>query len=232
MLRARTLIPLAALIAALAMILSTFQLGWFGNGSDDTPAATEALVIGRSFRVDEVFEDKVGQAIPARFQLILPKSGSETHSIGVSNLPEGGIVQFNFRDENTQFLESLFVAPLNIPMGPMEERLETLKPHLEAQAPALLRKSYEQVAHSEAKRITVGNLQAVELTGSYLNPSDGASYSYRFIALPHPNKRDSLYVVSHVHQAFADIATPEDHAKTLTGLAMSTFRYTDLTDGS
>ncbi|MBS8228445.1 hypothetical protein [Vannielia litorea] len=227
MFRPINLIILAVLVAGVALVArETMRRG--GPTPAEVAAASEQVVIGRTYRVDRGFVQRTGKAPGVAFQIILPKRPEQTHQIGVEELPEGGVVQFNFRAEDEAFLESLFMAPIRIPMGEMDARLGAIGPKLAEQGPALLSQKFEEVTSGEVREIRLGageGYRALELTGTYLDPRDEARYTYRFIALPDPARPESLYAVSHVNQAYREIADG-DFSDSLTGMALSTLRLT------
>lgn len=221
----RNLIILAVLIAGVVLVLS---VEWDrGSSGDSEMSQGEQVVIGRTYRVDQGYVQRTGKAPDVAFQLILPKRPEETHRIGIEEAPEGGIVQFNFRAEDESFLESLFIAPILLPKGDMDARIASLGPQLADQGPALLRQKFEDVTAQPVREVRVGageGYRAMELTGSYLDPRDGARYSYRFLAIPDPNRDQSIYTVSHVNREHMEIDTADGFAVSLTGKALSTLR--------
>ncbi|MBT0957379.1 hypothetical protein IV417_08275 [Alphaproteobacteria bacterium KMM 3653] len=239
MFKARTLIPLSVLLFAFVMVLNVSGVSLPGFGGSNTNTGPSDLVIGRTFKIDDAFEARAGTPVPLRLQLVVPKRPTDTHTVGVEEMPTGGLVQFNFRAPDGGLMESLFIAPIKIPNedesgapASMEDRLAVVGEQLEAQAPALMSQTHQDVTASPAREITLGGLRAMELTGTYRDPADGLAYYYRFVSLPHPDMEQSLYAVSHINQAFATIQRPDDHAQTLSGKALSTLRLTDSAAGN
>ncbi|MGR3796201.1 hypothetical protein [Vannielia sp. SX4] len=226
MFRPINLIILAVLVAGVALVARETMRR--GGGGEDAVAVAEQVVIGRTYRVDGGFVQRTGKVPEVAFQIILPKRPEQTHAISVEELPEGGVVQFNFRAEDESFMESLFLAPIRIPMAGMDERLAAIGPKLAEQGPALLQQKFEEVTAEPVREVRVGpgeGYRAVELIGTYLDPRDEARYTYRFIAMPDPERAESLYAVSHVNKAHLDIAGG-DFSVSLTGKALSTLRLT------
>ncbi|MFY0635583.1 MAG: hypothetical protein JXQ91_17355 [Vannielia sp.] len=226
MFRPINLIILAVLIAGSLLVAREAMRR--GGPADVSGAVGEQVVIGRTYRVDQGFVSRTGQAPGVAFTVILPKRPEQTHTIGVEELPEGGVVQFNFRAIDETFLESLFMAPIRIPLADMDERLAAIGPKLAEQGPALLGRKFEDVTAEPVREVRVGageGYRAMELRGTYLDPRDEARYSYRFIALPDPERAESLYAVSHINQAHLAIEGG-DFGPSLTGKALSTLRLT------
>jgi len=228
MLRPRNLIILAMLVAGVVLVLS---VEWGRMGPEAAGVSTEAepVVIGRTYRVDDGYARRTGETPPVGFQLILPKRPEEDHEIRVVEQPEGGIAQFNFYDADESFMESLFIAPISIPTGEMDARLAALGPRLAEQGPALLEARFEEVTAEPVREVRVGAggaYRALELTGRYLDSRDGTRYSYRFLALPDPERAQSVYAVSHVNRDHLEIESAEGFAQSLTGKALSTLRLT------
>ncbi|QDC11116.1 hypothetical protein FHY55_18580 [Oceanicola sp. D3] len=224
MFRPINLIILAVLVAGVALVARETMRR--GGGGEDVAAVAEQVVIGRTYRVDKSFVQRTGKVPGVAFQIILPKRPEQTHHIGVEELPEGGVVQFNFRAEDETFLESLFMAPIRIPMGKMDDRLAAIAPKLAEQGPALLGQKFEEVTSGEVREIRLGTgegYRALELTGTYLDPRDEARYTYRFIAVPDPERAESLYSVSHINQAHL-VIEGANFGPSLTGKALSTLR--------
>lgn len=226
MFRPINLVIMAVLIAGVALVARETMRR--GGPAADVSAVAEQVVIGRTYRVDRGFVQRTGKVPGVAFQIILPKRPEQSHKIGVEELPEGGVVQFNFRAEDETFLESLFMAAIRIPMGDMDARLEIIAPKLAEQGPEVLRRTFEEVTAEPVREIRLGageGYRALELTGTYLDPRDEARYAYRFIALPDPERAESLYAVSHINQAHLAIEGG-DFAPSLTGKALSTLRLT------
>ncbi|SIO12714.1 hypothetical protein [Vannielia litorea] len=227
MFRPINLVILAVLVAGSLLVAREAMRR--GGPGDNVAAVSEQVVIGRTYRVDQAFVARTGQVPGVAFQIILPKRPEQSHSIGVEELPEGGVVQFNFRAEDESFLESLFMAPIRIPLGEMDDRLAAIAPKLAEQGPALLSQKFEEVTAEPVREVRVGHgegYRAMELTGTYLDPRDEARYSYRFIALPDPERAESLYAVSHVNRAHLAVEAA-DFGPSLTGKALSTLRLSE-----
>lgn len=228
--RPRTLIAIAVVAGAAALVLSTGQCSITVGEVKVGGIETSNLVIGRSYKVDDAFVERVGEDFPARFTMILPKRRNDTHRIGVQELPPGGIVQINFRTQEGDFRESLYIAPVDVPvLADMDARLANAGQQLAEQAPVVLSQSFEAVqATGEPREIAIGSLRAMELTGTYRLPDGGGIYGWRFVILPHPDRVESLYAVGHVNQEFMAIEGADDHKTALSGKALSTLRLTDL----
>ena len=224
MFRPINLIILAVLVAGVALVAREAMRR--GGPAEDVAAVAEQVVIGRTYKVDRGFVQRTGKVPGVAFQIILPKRPEQSHQIGVEELPDGGVVQFNFRAEDETFLESLFMAPIRIPLGEMDARLAAIGPKLEQQGPALLSQKFEEVTAEPVREVRVGpgeGYRAMELRGTYLDPRDEARYTYRFIALPDPDRAESLYAVSHINQAHLQIEGG-DFGPSLPGKALSTLR--------
>ena len=228
--RPRTLIAIAVVAGASALVLSTGQCSLNPGGTQVGGLEGSNLVIGRSYKVDDAFAERVGEEIPARFSLILPKRRNDTHRIGVQEMPPGGIVQVNFRTEAGDFRESLYIAPVDVPLlGDMDARLANAGQQLAEQGPLVLSQGFDEVqAIGTPVEISIGSLRAMELTGTYRLRDAGTLVGWRFVIVPHPDKVESLYAVGHVNQEILAIETPEDHKGSLSGKALSTLKLTDL----
>jgi len=226
MLRPFNLIIAAVVAAGIALVLSVT----LGGTSRDSEGAAQSggndVMIGLPYKVDAGYVRRSGQSPAVGFEIILPKRSEDTHTIGIDENPTGGIVQFNFHSADEDFLESLFIAPIPIAAGDMDDRLAEIAPRLAEQGPELLRQRFENVTAEPVREVMVGTYRATELTGTYLDPRDEARYAYRFLALPDPERVQSLYAVSHVNQAYQSIDTPDAFADTLSGKALSMLRLT------
>ena len=194
-----------------------------GASIEITPFKVEGLVIGNSWISDAAFGEKHNVAVPAPFELIIPRGDDFLNA--TQPAPGGqGIVKFHFATLDKQPMENMEFVSMTIQMGDIEARLQSV-------AKALTEEAFPgAVAGSDGskidvmRKIEIGPYQAVEVVGRYQNQTDGLVH-LRLVGIPHPDRAESVFVVMNLLCSRVAIETLGDFAETRSGRALTTFRY-------
>ncbi len=186
----------------------------------------EGLQIGIPFRLDDAYEQDVGRPIPARLKLILPK-GDGSYRILVDKDPGGAMVKFNFATQDVALIENLQIVNATIPMGPVDDRLQAIARMMKEQAYPISVQGYESPKLIGLGKYQVGDLPAVQLVATYIDPANGPMF-LRIVGVPHPEKPGrSIVVVTNTVAKLVPVTKVSQLETSLAGRTLSSIRFTD-----
>ena len=217
------------LVAAAALLLTA--------ATPAAPAATasgkvefnilsvQGLVTGVPIRIDAKFGKDNFVAVPAPFSTIAPMHSSfQTFAV---NAPKPGTaflkLTFAAPDGKT-FLENVQFVPLEIPMGPAEQRLKQASELLSTTGVQRTTEGKKNPTLKVVRPIKLGPYDAIEVIGTYDSDTSGPMY-YRMVGILNPKSKDCVMALSNVASSKVQVVTAEDFAKTRSGAATSAVRF-------
>ncbi len=229
------------ILAALAVILFSLPLAAQTGGGDTSgtegsdgasgPSITfdffsvRGLRIGIPFALDDAYEQEVGRPIPARLKLVLPK-GDGSYRVLVDKDPGGAMVKFNFATRDLQLIDNLQIVNATIATGPIDDRLQAMARLIKDQAYPISVRGYSSPKLIGLGKYRVGDLPAVLLVATYTDPANGPMF-LRIVGLPHPDKPESIVVVTNTVASKVPVKTVSELEKSLSGRALASIRFTD-----
>ena len=183
----------------------------------------EGLTIGTSWIFDADFAQEHNVAVPAPFQLVVPKG--DDFLVGTEVAPGGdSIIKYHFVTPDKQLMENIQFIPMTLPLGDMEARLEALAKLIAQQAFPAATGGAEEFKINAARKIAIGPYEAVEVVGRYLEEPHGLVH-LRIVGIPNPERPESIFVVSNLLDSHVSLQSLDDLAETRSGKTLSSFRF-------
>ncbi len=190
---------------------------------DETPPGIKVLInTGYALKFDV--------PVPEAFSIFMPDIEGVTAFPQTADAPEVGLFKISYvgRDpadsDNIFLVENIEFFNFSIDQGPLEERIGKLGRLLAQQVFDAVTASLENVEYLGGGAIKIGELDGVEIIGSYIDPQNGQG-GIRIVGLLHPNSTDGIFSVSSIITKFYDLTSPNDLALTATGALMREFTY-------
>ncbi len=222
-------IRLAAAILILGLTILA-GLSRPGLAQENSASATfnlfsvEGLVVGETYTVDASFGERINITVPAPFKYLVP---SEDGVQLIFQRPAEGtteLIKLNFVTEDEQLIENMRFVKITLPMAAPEDRLKILTRFLVNDAFKMAVVSYEQNEFIGARETKIGDYNAVEAVGKYIDPTLGLMY-VRIVGIINPDSQDSILAVANVVASRAELESLGDLARTFTGTSLRFFEY-------
>jgi len=190
----------------------------------------EGAYVNRVFNFDADYTAKYGIPIEVPFAVEIPVR--QDIELIADGKPSGGIVKFTFAaksPEGRKFVENLHIvgATFPIPQGgedPMLARLKSAAKALNQSAFPAAVQGYSDVKMIGTREIAVNGMRAVEILGRYQDPDNG-SMVLQLVAIPHPDRAESYFIVHNISQTLVPLSGPEQLPETLGGRVLDSFSY-------
>lgn len=208
--------------AALAVFLAVTPAVTAAQTVEITPFRIEGLVVGKKFVVDAAYGEAQGRPVPTPFELIVPTS--DDFRTLLDNKPKGGFAKFTFATPDNGFIENMHLVEFNLPVETPDQRLPKLAKMLSEQGFAAAVQGFENPDLKGSRAITIGQLPAVEVIGTYVDPANGPMY-LRLVGVPHPALPHGVFAIMNIHAQRQPVQNPDGLAETLSGKAMGSFRF-------
>jgi len=190
----------------------------------------EGAYLNRIFRFNADYTAKYNIPIDVPFALQIPvRSDVEVIADG---RPSGGIVKFTFATKDPsgrKFIENFHVidASFPIPLGssdPMPIRLQSAAKALTQSAYPSAVQGFTDAKIISTLEIAVNGMRAVELLGTYTDPSNGPMV-LQLVAIPHPDRAESYFILHNINRTLVPMSGPEQLPETLGGRVLDSFTY-------
>jgi hypothetical protein len=211
---------LAASVAAGAAAETTVT----GQGQI-TPPSVKGAVTGTALTVDAKFAATHKIAVQAPFSTLVPVS--KTFQTLVVNAPKPGeaFAKVNFAAlDGKTLLENIQFIPLQVPMGPLAQRLQQMATILSTTGVERTTAGKANPTVKMVRQIKSGPYDAVEVIGTYDSAANGLMY-YRMVGILNPKSKDCVMTLSNVVGAKVKIVSADDFAMTRSGSATQFLKY-------
>jgi len=191
----------------------------------------EGLTISDNYTIGVDFGRRFEIPVPAPFSFKVPRQNDVTPLFEPGSEPKGMLVKINFTtgdadidNSDRLLIENLQFVTMTLPVAEREERLTILAKLLANEAFNAAVAAYEQKEYIGARETTIGDYDAVEVVGKYIDPDLGLVY-IRIVGIPNPGAADGIYAVANVVAARFDLQNMDDLALTGGGKTLSSFEY-------
>lgn len=182
-------------------------------------------VAGTPINVDAKFAKDHAVSVPAPFATVAPVHSS--FQTLVANGPKPGtaflLMRFTALDGKSP-LEDVLFAPLEIPMGPVDQRLQKASEFLSTAGVLEATRGQKNPTVKVVRQIKSGPYDAVEIIGTYDGATTGQVY-YRLLGILNPKSKDCVTAVSTVVMSRVNVVTADDFLKTRSGVATQNLRF-------
>ncbi len=189
------------------------------------------LVITSKYNINQAFGERFGLTIPASFSVDVPKPNDVTTFLNPGSGDDGLQLKIDFvtGDENTelserQLIENQRFVTMILPVGDPEERLKNLARLLANDGFNSAVAGFEESEYIGARGVKVGDYDAVEVVGKYIDPSIGLLY-VRLVGIPNPDSENSIFSVANIVADKFDLSSLDDLALTASGKTLDSFKY-------
>lgn len=187
--------------------------------------SVQGLVIGSPIRVDAKFGKDNFVAVPAPFTTVAPMHASFQTSVVNAPKPGTAFLKLNFAGpDGKTLLENVQFVPLEVPMGPAEQRIKQAADVLSTTGVQRTTDGKKNPTLKLVRQIKVGPYDAVEVVGTYDSDTLGLMY-YRMVGILNPKSKDCVMALSNVVSAKVQVVTADDFAKTRSGVAIDNLRF-------
>ncbi len=191
----------------------------------------KGVVVGEILTFGERYEKVNNIKLSAPFSFVVPKvKGMTPLFVSADNKSDTIFrVHFTTGDKDTEMkdreiVENIQFVPMSVPMGEGIDRLELVAKLLANKVFDAATASYEANKYLGTRQTKIGDYDAIEVFGKYIDPENGFFY-LRIVGILNPNKEDSIFVVSNIKDKFYRIASLNDLALTTSGIGLSKFKY-------
>jgi len=186
--------------------------------------SVEGLVTGKTIAIDASYGEKHGVPIPAPFTFLVPDREGVTPLYNTPTQPNSMLVKVNFATEERQLIENLQFVTMSLPMADHKARFTNLARLLANNVYNSAVKTYPENKFLGARETKIGNYDAVEVIGKYVDPNLGLVY-LRIVGIPNPDGAESIFTVANIVASRVEIKHVDDLARTLSGTALRYFEY-------
>ena len=190
----------------------------------------EGAYLNRIFRFNADYTAKYNIPIDVPFALQIPIR--DDVELIADGRPSGGIVKFTFATKDPsgrKFIENFHVIDASFPIP--QDSDDPMPIRLQSAAKALTQSAYPAAVQgfTDAKiistlEIAVNGMRAVELLGTYTDPSNGPMV-LQLVAIPHPARAESYFVLHNINRTLVPVNGPEQLPETLGGRVLDSFTY-------
>jgi hypothetical protein len=190
----------------------------------------EGAYLNKIFRFNADYTAKYNIPIDVPFALQIPiRKDVELIADG---RPSGGIVKFTFATKDPsgrKFIENFHVVDASFPIpqdssDPMPVRLRTAAKALTQSAYPSAVQGFADAKIISTLEIAVNGMRAVELLGTYTDPSNGPMV-LQLVAIPHPDRAESYFILHNISRTLVPMSGPEQLPETLGGRVLDSFTY-------
>lgn len=192
-----------------------------GQSFQIDPSQLAATVAGTAFTLEKSGD---GSPLSSSFSIAIPTDSNGGWVSRANQTPAIGIATFVFTSPEGSFVESLTFTTAEALEGEPTQQLEQL-------GAVLLREQVPQLTGGDTaapppriRRLKLGELEAVELFGSYENPREGKLF-YRYVAILHPRNTDAIVALSQTSAQRMAVEAADKLSSTLAGKALSSFKF-------
>lgn len=190
----------------------------------------EGAYLNRIFRFDADYTAKYNIPIDVPFALQIPIR--DDVELIADGRPSGGIVKFTFATKDPsgrKFIENFHVVGASFPIpqdsdDPMPIRLRTAAKALTQSAYPSAIQGFTDAKIISTQEIAVNGMRAVELLGTYTDPSNGPMV-LQLVAIPHPARAESYFILHNINRTLVPVSGPEQLPGTLGGRVLDSFTY-------
>jgi len=192
--------------------------------------SVEGLVVGKNISIDAAYGEKHGVPVPAPFTFLVPSADGVVPLYNTATEPGGMLLKVSFATEesigtdNVQLIENLQFVGMTLPMGDPEERMTVLAKLLANDAFSASVADYAENKYIGARKTKIGDYDAVEVVGEYIDPQLGHMY-LRIVGIPNPDAPNSIFTIANVVASRIDLQSIDDLARTSSGIGLSRFKY-------
>ncbi len=225
---------LSMLFFSLAFVLSSAATGLAQEGSASFKFSlfeVEGFVISDSYTIDKSFAERFELSVPVPFTIDVPRQDNVTTFLNPGDGTDDMQLKIDFvtGDKDTELSDRLLIenqrfVTLTLPMGPAEERLQTLARLLANDGFNRAVAGYEQNEYIGTRGTKIGDYDAIEVVGRYVDPAIGLLY-VRIVGIPNPDGETSIFSVSNVVADRFDLTGPDDLSLTGSGKTLASFEY-------
>ncbi|SIO12700.1 hypothetical protein [Vannielia litorea] len=220
MTRAFTLLTALLLCSPLWAQSQTEQLGGFKLNL----RSNQDVVAGETFKADRDYLTKHGKDEAAAFAVVVPLSGDGSYQSRVVETPQTGLVKFVFSTEGGGLIEAVTFSDLSLPMAEEEPRLEYLMEIMNALVVPGFIEGKAGASRQNIRKVDVGGLRAVEIFGSYDDPTFGKVH-WRLLGLPNPQAEAGVVALAQISEEAVPIGSPDDFPSSLSGRVLESLKF-------
>lgn len=188
---------------------------------------SDIFILGQPEIVDE---QRVGKPFPLPFQLYLAQRPNFIAYLSFPQIagPVLGKITFRAGDPddrpNMQFIENLTFLATNLPIGPIQERINQLKLSLSNEGFATFVSRSPEAKLLGARDARIGIYDVAEVFATYQDPAQGLVY-VRMVGIPYPNGPGAIISVAHIVDSHFNITHIDDLARTGSGISLAEFTF-------
>jgi hypothetical protein len=184
----------------------------------------EGLVIGNTYSIDADFGEEYGITVPAPFRFLVPKEDDVTPYFETPDGTDGMFLKISFATEDRQLIENLRFVRMTLPLGDRADRLTVLARLLANDGFNQAVSGYSENEYMGAREVKVGDYDAVEVIGKYIDPQLGLMY-VRLVGIPNPDADASVFAVANIVASRFELESVDDLARTRSGTTLRFFEY-------
>ncbi len=186
--------------------------------------SVEGLVTGKTLTIDAAFGEKKDIPVPAPFSFLIPDQEGVIPLYHDPTKPGGMLIKVSFATEDRQLIENLQFVVMTLPPGEPVGRFVTLTGLLVNKVfPSAVANSTEH-QYLGARKIQIGQYDAVEILGKYLDEELGLVY-LRIVGIPNPDGTDGVFAVANLVDKRLNLNNVDDFSRTASGTALRYFKY-------
>ncbi len=193
--------------------------------------SVEGLTISDNYTIGADYGLRNGIPVPAPFRFKVPRQNDVTPLFETGKQANAMLVKINFTTGNADtdnsdrlLIENLQFVTMTLPLVEQEERMAILVKLLANDVLNAVTAAYEQKEYIGARGTKIGDYDAVEVIGKYLDPELGLMYA-RIVGIPNPDALDGIFAVANIVASRFDLQSPDDLALTGGGKTLSSFEY-------
>ncbi len=190
----------------------------------------DELPQGRKVLINTGYALKFNVPVPEAFSIFVPEVEGITAFPETADSPDVPLFKVTYvgkdseNPDNIFLVENIMFFNMDIALGPLEKRINELGQFLAQQVFPSITSSFEQANYIGGGAIKIGELDAVEIIGSYQDPQNG-EMGVRIVGVLHPNSADGVFSISNIVTKFYSLTGPNDLALTTTAALMREFTY-------
>jgi len=191
----------------------------------------EGLVISDNYSIGAKFSQRYGIPVPAPFSFKVPRQNNVTPLFETGTKSEGMLVKINFTtgdagadNSDRLLIENLQFVVMTLPLGERKQRLTRMAKLLANDGFNTVVAAYAEKEYIGGRETKIGDYDAVEVVGKYIDPDLGLIYA-RLVGILNPDAMDGVFAVANIVAARFDLQSLDDLALTGGGKTLSSFKY-------
>ena len=184
----------------------------------------QGLVIGNKVTVDAASGEEHGITVPAPFSILVPTDDRIDLYVEAPAPPHDTFYKVSFVTKDEQLIENVQFVPMTVGMGDPEARRATLVQLLAEKVFPMAVANYPQHKYIGWRDIKVGELDAIEVLGEYIDPDWGHMY-LRMVGFLNPDAAESVFAVSNISSKLTPITDAEQFPRTRSGVTIGQFKF-------